>query len=103
MKLPQELIDSILLYLDFSTLENCREIQNDFIKNTTQYGTIGSAVDRGRLNNLKWVRDQGHSLDLNTCSIARIRGDLEVIDWLKDNGCPWHEDNPYCTVFISLL
>ncbi len=60
--LPQELCDIILLYLDYSTLENCREIQSEFIKNTTKYMYIDDAEKYGTRGNVKWSKNNNYSI-----------------------------------------
>ncbi len=57
--LPQEILDKIFLYLDYKTLENCRELQSEFVKSTTQYDNFYDAAKNGNLKALKWLKEQG--------------------------------------------
>jgi hypothetical protein len=57
-RLPQELEDQIFLYLDYFTLVECRHLQSEFVKTTTQYHSPRLAVLNGHLKNLKWITDK---------------------------------------------
>ena len=46
------------------------------------------AAEEGQLEILKWLRANGCPWDEWTCSIAAYRGHLEVLHWLRENGCP---------------
>ncbi len=89
--LPQELYDLIFLDLDFSTLENCREIQSEFVKSTTLYSNFNDAIKCDNFKALKWLKEQGYTWDWNTYTIALENGNLKIIEWLKDQGCGPHQ------------
>ncbi len=58
MKFPQEIEDIIFLYADIYTLENCRELQSDFVKTTTQYNYNKDTLIN--INNVKWLKCQDY-------------------------------------------
>ena len=39
---------------------------------------------------LKWLRSEGCPWDADTCSGAAFRGNLEMLKWLRSKGCPWN-------------
>ncbi|KAL6054459.1 Ankyrin repeat domain-containing protein [Balamuthia mandrillaris] len=45
----------------------------------------------GNLSMLQWVRDRGCPWDESTCSAAAGKGHLEVLQWAREQGCPWQE------------
>ena len=45
----------------------------------------------GHLEVLKWLRENGCPWDMLTYSNAAKNGHLYVLKWLKENGCPWDE------------
>jgi len=50
-----------------------------------------SAIDGGQLHVMKWLREQ--EVDWDVCNFfyaARI-GNLDILQWLQDEGCPWSE------------
>ena len=50
------------------------------------------AAKGGRLEVLEWLREKGCPWDSCTCSWAAWGGHLEVLKWLRENGCPWDDD-----------
>ena len=40
---------------------------------------------------LKWLRSEGCPWNENACSGAALDGHLEVLKWLRSEGCPWNE------------
>ena len=44
----------------------------------------------GYLNLLKWVRENGCPWDENTCSGAAYGGHLDCLTWARQNDCPWN-------------
>ena len=38
---------------------------------------------------LKWLRSEGCPWDEETCEMAAEGGHLEVLKWLRSEGCPW--------------
>ena len=54
--------------------------------------TCFAAADHGHLDVLKWLRENGCPWDEETCAYAARGGHLEVLKWARENGCPWDED-----------
>ena len=44
---------------------------------------------------LKWLRQNGCPWNESACFNAAERGQLEVLKWLRQNGCPWG-DKEHC-------
>ena len=42
----------------------------------------------GNLQAIKLAREYGCEWNHNACFVAQKHGHLEVVDWLKQNGCP---------------
>ena len=57
-------------------------------------GRATAAAKGGHLEVLQWARQNGCPWDSDTCAgdAAAKRGDLEVLQWLRQNGCPWNQD-----------
>ena len=51
-----------------------------------------SAAKGGQLEVLEWLRENECPWDKNTCEEAAYSGHLEVLQWARENGCPWKED-----------
>ena len=47
------------------------------------------AAAKGQLEVLKWLRANGCPWDEQTCASAAQAGHLEVLQWARANGCPW--------------
>jgi hypothetical protein len=47
------------------------------------------AAAKGQLEVLKWLRANGCPWDEKTCASAAQAGHLEVLQWARANGCPW--------------
>ena len=43
----------------------------------------------GNLELIQWLRAEGCPWDYLTCFSAVNEGDVEVLRWLRENGCPW--------------
>ena len=50
----------------------------------------------GNLELLKWMRENGCPWDKFTCSAAAHGGQLEVLQWARANRCPWDEYTCTC-------
>ena len=49
-----------------------------------------SAPQRGsHLEVLQWLRAEGCPWDFHTCKLAARDGHLETLRWARENGCPW--------------
>jgi len=46
------------------------------------------AATGGQLEVLQWLRTNGCPWNADTCSVAATGGHLEVLQWLRANGCP---------------
>ena len=47
------------------------------------------AAAKGQLEVLKWLRANGCPWDEKTCASAAQAGHLEVLQWARANDCPW--------------
>jgi hypothetical protein len=52
--------------------------------------TFSVAVEVGNLSILKWLKDEGCPWDALAFSMAAKAGNMNVLNWLKDEGCPWN-------------
>lgn len=43
----------------------------------------------GHLEMLQWERENGCPWDKETCAGAAMGGHLEIMKWARANGCPW--------------
>ena len=50
-----------------------------------------SAARGGQFGVLEWLRENGCPWDETTCSGAAENGHLEVLKWAHENGCTWDE------------
>ncbi len=54
--------------------------------------TCAHAAEGGHVEVLHWLRSQGCTWDEQTCAYALEGGHLEVLQWLGSQGCPsWIE------------
>jgi len=53
--------------------------------------TCGAAAQHGHLQLLQWLREQGCPWDATTCAFAAMGGHIPVLEWLRANHCPWDE------------
>ncbi len=58
-----------------------------------------AAARGGHLEVLKWVRVNGCDWDAYTCAWAADGGHLEVLEWARANGCDW--DARTCTYAVQ--
>ena len=47
------------------------------------------AARSGNLELVRWLRGEGCPWDFNTCFNAVQQGHVEVLRWARENGCPW--------------
>ena len=47
------------------------------------------AAISGNLELVKWLRGEGCPWRWTTCNIAVRHGRVEVLRWARENGCPW--------------
>ncbi|CBN76530.1 conserved unknown protein [Ectocarpus siliculosus] len=51
----------------------------------------GVVARRGQLGVLQWLRETGCPWNEGTCCMAAEGGHLDVLKWARENGCPWDE------------
>ena len=49
----------------------------------------------GHLEVLQWLRGEGCPWDMETCYEAVDKGHVEVLRWARENGCPWNAGTRY--------
>ena len=63
---------------------------------TTQFElsilTGAYAAKSGHLDVLQWLKMNGCPIGVDTCSYAAKNGHLDVLQWLRTNCCPWNEE-----------
>ena len=52
-------------------------------------GVMGWAAGSGNLELIQWLRGEGCPWDWITCYNAVALGHVEVLRWARENGCPW--------------
>lgn len=92
MRLPQEIIDMILLKLPYSTLQRTRDIQNNWVKYSTYHESIYKSIKCRNKRNLLWLIKNNYPLD--SVLFERVIGtyNLELLKVIRDEGCPWDEN-----------
>ena len=55
-------------------------------------GLCASAAKGGQLKVLQWLRENECPWEEDTCRAATKGGHLEVLKWARANGCPWDEE-----------
>ena len=53
-------------------------------------GMMTDAARSGDLELVRWLRGEGCPWDFLTCSEAVDQGHVEVLRWARENGCSWH-------------
>ena len=61
-------------------------------------GVMFEAAGSGNLELVQWLRANGCDWCDHACGEAAEGGHLEVLQWLRANGCPWHRDTCYFAV-----
>ena len=51
---------------------------------------IWSAASSGNLELVQWLRGEGCPWSYLTCYWAVKQGHVEVLRWARENGCPWN-------------
>ena len=54
-----------------------------------EYVMREAAGSRGHLELVQWLRGEGCPWDWWTCSEAVYFGRVEMLRWVRENGCPW--------------
>ena len=50
-----------------------------------------AAALNGHLHVLQWARENGCPWNEETCAHAAMKGHLEVLKWAREHHCPWDE------------
>ena len=50
---------------------------------------LGHAAGSGNLELVRWLRGEGCPWDSDTCYNAVKYGHVETLRWARENGCPW--------------
>ncbi|CAB9530144.1 ankyrin repeat protein [Seminavis robusta] len=58
--------------------------------------TSAYAAENGHLELLQWLKENGCPWDSWTCHRAASGGHLEILKWARENGCPWNEYTCAC-------
>ena len=67
-------------------------------KNKRAYHVVEWAAKNGNLDILKWLKRNGCPWNEDTFTAAATHGNLENMKWLKKNGCHWKENTFYGAV-----
>lgn len=67
MNIPQEIIEKILLYCDYDTVNNCRDLQTTYFKTITKNKDLSNCEN---LENVKWLlkHDYDKHIDMSRVS-----------------------------------
>ena len=90
--LPDDIWSLIFLeYCDFDSLVNSRVLQTKYVKGCTESNIMFNAIEASNLKNVKWIHQciKGFKWRTTNLMFAAINGDLEMMMWMKTNGCPW--------------
>ena len=60
-----------------------------FGSDSSSMTTCAAAAENCHLDVLKWLRSNGCLWDQDTCESAAWNGHLEVLEWARSNGCLW--------------
>jgi hypothetical protein len=55
------------------------------------WATVSGAASGGQLDVLKWAREQGCPWEEGICRDAAKLGHLEMLQWARAHGCPWND------------
>lgn len=98
MKLPQEIIDMILLHLPFYTLQRTRDIQTKFVMYSTFHESIYKTVKFRNKKNFMWLLNNNYPLDSLLFERVIYTYNLEMLKILRQHGCPWDENSLICAL-----
>ena len=70
-----------------------QELQKDFelVCCWGGHDVFASACSGGHLEIMGWLRSEGCPWDASACGGAAWGGHLETLKWLRSEGCPWDE------------
>jgi hypothetical protein len=72
---------------------------SSILLNTLFHDVCNIAIKHDRLEILKWLRNNGCPWHDSTCEDAISNGHLKTLKWLHENGCPW--GNSACLYAIN--
>jgi hypothetical protein len=55
--------------------------------------TFTAAAERGNLEMVQWLHNQGCPWNEDACTAAVERDDFEMLEWLHIAGSPWDDGN----------
>ena len=61
----------------------------------SQMDPCASAAEGGQLETLQWLRENDCPWDACTCARAIMAGHFEILRWALENGCPWDSEYTY--------
>ena len=71
--------------------EGCPRVDEDGFPTVADNTLATAAATYGHLELLKWLCSEGgFAMDDKVMRWAAYGGKLEVVQWLRGNGCPWH-------------
>ena len=77
-----------------SAVSHCSIPALDFLRTIkctiADFGVCAHAAKLGNLELLQWCRQNGYEWDYRTCKKAAKYGHLELLQWCRKNGCPWN-------------
>ena len=76
---------------DVSFLEHAWEICDGLKWHNANSRVTEMAARGGHLEVLQWAREHGCPWHKGTTYAAAFWGHLEVLQWVREHGCPWHE------------
>ena len=65
--------------------------------------TISRAADQGNLSMVKYCVENGCPMDEDACLCAAEEGHLDVLKYLHENDCPWSSDACYLAHFNNRI
>ena len=88
--IPIEIQDKIFLYLSWEELEKSRELQSNYVKDCTKFGTLINVIkniniEYNGLNNIKWLLGDPRvdpSSNNNAIQVASKNGHTEIVKLL---------------------
>ena len=96
LQLPEDIFLIILEYCDEESILNTRDFQSLWVRRFTETTNFLQAVKSQNLQNMMWIKKRNANIfmgiNLKICAYTAKQGNLNILKWLKKNGCPWDED-----------
>ena len=89
-RLPDEIFLIVLQFCHNNDIKNTRAYQSKEVRQCTT--TTSIAVDIQNMKNMNWIKERssnGCFLVSKTFHSAARTGNIEIMEWLKKNECPW--------------